>query len=74
MNNNISVTSASNGVTIDTRGGRIKRVRSILDEEYSTGCTDEFVSPIKAMKANFRMNQMFGIFPYSITKDFMAFT
>ncbi len=32
-----------------------------------------FESPLKAMKVNFRMNQMFGIFPYSISEDFLVF-
>ncbi len=32
-----------------------------------------FESPLKAMKVNFRMNQLFGIFPYSISQDFLVF-
>ncbi len=45
---------------------------SILDDPEG-GHISSFVSPVKAMKANFRMNQLFGIFPYSIDQDFMVF-
>ncbi len=49
--------NSSNSIPDDPEGGHIS----------------SFVSPVKAMKANFRMNQLFGIFPYSIDQDYMVF-
>ncbi len=41
--------------------------------EGAGGAAAEFVSPVKAMKVNFRMNQLFGIFPWSVSPDFLVF-
>ncbi len=78
----VTASSSDNGVPVGRRRQRLftRTFNGTLPSscDYDDGSDGEcgssgFESPLKAMKVNFRMNQLFGIFPWSISKDFLMF-